>query len=105
MVAAAVGQETDLTLTAGYRFVDDMIEGFDTPFDPVLTVPAHDVLDLSATVARGPWRVQLYADNVGDEYIIRRKWFNWFFSQTPSPRVWNTVAPPRTVGVRLGYEF
>lgn len=55
-------------------------------------------VDLSAGIAKDSWRARLFVENATDERISRSK-------ITSDPRNLQNVGRPRTIGLRLSYEF
>ncbi|PTU33114.1 hypothetical protein CJD38_03135 [Stenotrophobium rhamnosiphilum] len=60
------------------------------------TVPSYALLKASIGAGTDQWRVQLFADNLLDRHAI---------TSVSGPTVQYTVTTPRTVGLRLSYEF
>ncbi len=60
------------------------------------TVPSYRLLKANIGAGTGQWRVQLFGDNLLDLRAI---------TSVSGPTVSYTVLTPRTVGVRLSYEF
>lgn len=60
------------------------------------TVPSYSLLKANISAGTGTWRVQLFGDNLLDRRAI---------TSVSGPTVQYTVTTPRTVGVRLSYEF
>jgi iron complex outermembrane receptor protein len=60
------------------------------------TVPSYSLLRASISAGTRQWRIQLFGDNLLDRRAI---------TSVSGPTVEYTVATPRTVGVRLSYEF
>jgi outer membrane receptor protein involved in Fe transport len=61
---------------------------------PVYSLPSYEVLDLKASIARGPLTLRTFARNITD----RRAWLNAGFYSV-------TIIQPRTIGVGFDYAF
>ena len=94
----------ELTIGAHFRYVDDYFQGFDVAFDPLVNLDSYSILDLSATLSADVWKLQLFAENVTDEYIVTREW-NSFFILPDRSRAFEAVMPPRKFGIRMVFEF
>jgi iron complex outermembrane recepter protein len=70
---------------------------------PVAFLPSYSVLDLNASVAKGPLTLRVFARNVTDQ----RGWVNSSFGGPPSAPEQSTatIIQPRTVGVGFDYAF
>ncbi|MDP9139686.1 MAG: TonB-dependent receptor [Pseudomonadota bacterium] len=60
------------------------------------TVPSYSMLKANISAGTGTWRAQLFGENLLDRRAI---------TSVSGPTVQYTVITPRTVGVRLSYEF
>jgi iron complex outermembrane receptor protein len=94
----------DVSLYASYRYVDDYTQGYGVFIDPEFNVEAYDLIDVIATLIHDRWRLQLFVDNLTDEYIETRVW-NTFFILPDGSRTFSTVLPPRRIGLRFTYEL
>lgn len=99
-----VGGEFELALSVRYRYVDNYHQGFGVAFDPIFQIDSYNILDLSAALSRGPWTLQVYADNVANNYIETRVW-NPFFLLPDGARAFSNVLPPRRFGAKATYSF
>jgi iron complex outermembrane recepter protein len=71
---------------------------------PVGLLPSYSVLDLNASIARGPLTLRVFARNVTDQ----RGWLNTSFGTGPpsAPEQSSaTIIQPRTIGVGFDYSF
>lgn len=94
--------EAELDLIAKYRYVGDVLSGSGVDIDIQFAVDSYDVVDLAARYRRGGWTVELFVDNVTDDFIETRV-FNAFFFAAPRP--FSIVLPPRRAGIRASYAF
>ncbi|MCY3932480.1 MAG: TonB-dependent receptor [Acidobacteria bacterium] len=92
-----LGPAGSLLARAEYQYTDDL--AFD-PFENFVQ-PSRGLLhaQLRWTAANAPLFVGLYGRNLGDEEYRLTEFFTTY---TGSLRVW---APPREVGVQLGFDF
>lgn len=93
----------DLQFSLNYRYVDDYIQGFGG-LDPIMNIDSYDMLDARVSLYSDRWQLQLFVDNVTDEYVETRAWDAFFFSVNQSD-TFSTVLPPRRAGIRLGFDF
>ena len=91
-----------LDLVAKYRHVGDILSGSGVDIDLQFDVDSYDVVDLAARYRRENWAVELFIDNVGDDFIETRVFNAFFFAQ---PRPFSIVLPPRRAGIRASIEF
>ena len=71
---------------------------------PVALLPSYSVLDLNASIAKGPLTLRAFARNVTD----RRAWLNASFNYGPPSAPGQgpvTIIQPRTIGVGFDYAF
>jgi iron complex outermembrane recepter protein len=71
---------------------------------PVGFLPSYSVLDLNASIARGPLTLRVFARNVTDQ----RAWLNSSFGTGPPSapeQSTATIIQPRTIGVGFDYAF
>jgi iron complex outermembrane recepter protein len=71
---------------------------------PVGFLPSYSVLDLNASIGRGPLTMRAFARNVTDQ----RGWLNASFNSGPptaSEQSTVTIIQPRTIGVGFDYAF
>lgn len=100
----AVAQQFSLTWALDYSYVDDYIVGNGVgTFDPRIPIDSFDSWDISATLSSEYWDISLYVDNVTDEFNVLRTWQSPFHD--PAQFSFDTVLPPRTVGVNASYRF
>lgn len=93
----------DLSLSLSYRYVDDVIQGFGG-LDTEFSVDDYQLIDISASLIDEQWQLQLYVNNVADEYVETRVWDAFFFSVDKSDS-FSSVLPPRKIGLRFSYYF
>lgn len=98
-----VAGNRELVFALNYRFVDDAIQGFGAT-DPEFSIDSYDIVDASATLYGDQWQLQLFVDNLTDEYIATRHWDAFFFSVDRNVS-FSSVLPPRKLGLRMSYEF
>jgi iron complex outermembrane receptor protein len=94
--------EWGLDMTARYRYVDEILSGSGVDIDLQFEVDSYDVIDLNATLSRDNWSIDVFVDNVTDDFIETRV-FNAFFFAAPRP--FSQVLPPRRAGIRIAYDF
>ena len=71
---------------------------------PAAFLPSYSVLDLNASIAKGPLTLRAFARNVTDQ----RAWLNAIFGAGPSNAPGQsgvTIIQPRTIGVGFDYAF
>lgn len=120
----------DLAVNYGFVYSGDVYNvtgGDDDPLvDPVTgapadfggeAIPAYDVHHLSATVSRDRWTLQVFIDNLWDEYYVTgtRQTRRLLQDETTGPgrqaglftlRNYGTfIGAPRTAGIRATYAF
>jgi len=89
---------------ATYSYVGPILSGTGVDIDLQFPVPSYYKVDLRAGFSKNRFSVDLYADNVTDQYIITRIW-NTFFFPDPPARPFAIVDPPRRIGARVTYKF
>ncbi|NVD28142.1 TonB-dependent receptor [Parasphingorhabdus flavimaris] len=97
-----IGDFGDLTLGANFRHVGDILSGSGVDVDLQFPVQSYEVLDLTASLEHENFRLDLFVDNVTDEFIETRV-FNAFFFADPRP--FSITQPPRRFGFRIVYDF
>lgn len=102
VLTVPLGDSWDLDLKAEYRYIDNILSGSGVDVDLQFPVDSYDIIDLSASFRRDDWRLDLFVDNVADEFIETRVFNSFFFAE---PRPFSQVLPPRRVGARLTYSF
>ena len=60
--------------------------------------PAFTILDAAAGVGKGSWETQLFIQNLNDERAVTWSNYREFVKS-------ETIAPPRTIGLRMTYRF
>jgi iron complex outermembrane receptor protein len=99
-----VSSALSLTWAVDYSYVDDYIVGNGVgTFDPRIPIDDVDYWDVSATLRHENWDLTLYADNATNEFNVLRTWQSPFHD--PSQFSFDTVLPPRTVGLKASYRF
>lgn len=98
-----ITSDKELVLSLNYRFVDEIQQGFGGT-DPEFAIDSYQLLDVSASIISDQWQLQLFVDNLTDEYIETRAWDAFFFSINKSDS-FSSVLPPRKIGLRLSYDF
>lgn len=93
---------SDLELIAKYRYIGDILSGSGVDIDTQFEVDSYDVLDLAVRYSRENWMVELFVDNVTDDFIETRVANTYFFAV---PRTFSVVLPPRRAGIRIAYDF
>ena len=94
--------KNNLGLTATYNYVDDILSGSGVDVDLQFPVDSYELLDLRARLDTGNWKIDLFCENVTDEFVETRVFNSFFYA--PS-RPFSIVLPPRRTGIRLTYEF
>jgi iron complex outermembrane recepter protein len=114
----SVTADYDWELTVGwhahlgsvFRWVGQQLAGGTGAFavasvdgQPVAFLPSYYVLDLNASIAKGPLTLRAFARNVTDQ----RAWLNAGFGGPPSAPEQSsvTIIQPRTIGVGFDYAF
>lgn len=92
----------DLDLSARYRYVSEILSGSGVDIDIQFPVDSYKLVDLGASLSKDSWHIDLFVDNVTDEYVETRV-FNAFFFETNRP--FSQVLPPRRIGMRVAYAF
>lgn len=96
--------DLSLTWALNYSFVDDYIVGNGVgTFDPRIPIASFDYTNFGVTLASERWDVTLYADNITDEFNVLRTWQSPFHN--PAQFSFDTVLPPRTVGLNATYRW
>ena len=104
-----LGGGTALELLYGYAYVGDVLTRIGLRAGGE-ALPAYDLHNVSASLARNDWTLTFYADNLLDEYAVTG------VRQTPGQigltpdgfrarRYFANVLAPRRVGVRIRYAF
>ena len=104
-----LGGGTALELQYGYAYVGDVLTRIGLRAGGEV-LPAYDLHNVSASLARNDWTLTFYADNLFDEYAVTG------VRQTPGQigltrdgfrarRYFANVLAPRRVGVRIRYVF
>lgn len=94
----------DLTWALDYSYVDNYTVGNGTgTFDPRIPIDSIDFWNVSATLSNEQWDVVLYVDNVTNEFNVLRTWQSPFHN--PARFSYDTVLPPRTIGLKVSYNF
>ena len=107
--ATLLGGDVAFNLQYGYSYVGDVLTRIGMRAGGE-TLPAYDLHNLSASVAKDAWTLTFYADNLLDEYAVTG------VRQTPgligvtedgfrSRRYFANVLAPRRAGVRVRYAF
>jgi outer membrane receptor protein involved in Fe transport len=72
------------------------------PLNPACTTayddPAFTILDAAAGIGKGSWETQLFIQNLNDERAVTWSNYREFVKA-------QTIAPPRTIGLRMTYRF
>jgi iron complex outermembrane receptor protein len=111
-VTANIGVEYEHYLTnklslkwaLDYNYVDDYIVGNGVgTFDPRIPINDFNHTNVSVTLESDYWDIILYADNVTNEFNVLRTWQSPFHD--PSQFSFDTVLPPRTIGLKATYRF
>ena len=101
---ALLGEEGEARLSFAHRFVGRIIQGFGVFADPVFDIGSYNILDVRLALDLAAWRLEIFAENVTDNYVETRAWNTFFFIPDGS-RVFSTLLPPRRVGGRISYSF
>lgn len=92
----------ELSLAAEYRYVGDILSGSGVDVDQQFAVDSYNIVDLSASLTRDKLRLDVFVDNVANEFIETRVFNAFFFTGS---RPFSIVLPPRRIGARLTYEL
>ena len=94
----------DLAWALDYSYVDDYIVGNGTgTFDPRIPISDFDYWNFSVTLSSDKWDVAVFVDNLSDEFNVLRTWQSPFHN--PAQFSYDTVLPPRTVGLNATFRF
>lgn len=97
-----LGDTGDLTVGASYRYVDKTLSGSGVDVDVQFPVDSYDLIDLTASLERGNWTVDVFVDNLTNDFVETRVFNAFFYAQ---PRPFSIVLPPRRIGARVSYAF
>jgi iron complex outermembrane recepter protein len=91
----------ELAARADYNYTGSQ---YFTPFDnPLIAQGAYDVASASLTLRSvSRWSIQGYVHNIGNTKAIQQTYVSSTLFHIP---VLGTLIPPRTYGVKLGYDF
>jgi iron complex outermembrane receptor protein len=96
------GSKVQMNLDA--RHVGGQTQGYGVIFDPHFAIKGYDIVDASIAFIRPDWRVQIFADNLFDNYVEMRV-FNTFYFVPDGTRAFSSVMPPRRIGARYTLNF
>lgn len=86
----------DLDLSATYSYIDGQLVVFESDeYDPI-AIDSYELIKGYVGLARDRWKLQLFGENLADRRAI-------VSISAPTPQ--NTIITPRTVGLRLSYDF
>jgi iron complex outermembrane receptor protein len=83
-------------LSATYAFVDGQLIVFESDEYDTIAIDSYELVKGHLGVARDRWKLQLFGDNLADTRAI-------VSISAPTPQ--NTIITPRTIGLRLSYDF
>ena len=94
----------DATWALSYSYIgSNTVGNGNGQFDPKIPIKAYDVIDFRVSVENDSWNATFFVDNVLDDFNVVRTWKSPFHDQ--SLFSFDTVAPPRTIGVTLTYKW
>ncbi|MDP9142564.1 MAG: TonB-dependent receptor [Pseudomonadota bacterium] len=83
-------------MSATYSYVDGQLMVFESTEYDSISIPDFDVIKANIGIRRDQWKLQLLGDNLADKRVITA-------ISAPTPQY--TVLTPRTIGLRLSYDF
>ena len=83
-------------VSATYAFVDGQLIVFESDEYDTIEIDSYELLKGHLGVGRDRWKLQLFGDNLADTRAI-------VSISAPTPQ--NTIVTPRTIGLRLSYDF
>lgn len=86
--------EADFSAT--YSYIDDQLIVFESDEYDTIAIDSYDLIKASIGLRRDKWKLQLIGDNLADNRAI-------VSISAPTPQ--NTIVTPRTLGLRLSYDF
>lgn len=91
------------TLSADVQYVGDRGTTFNTADISYREMRAYSIVDVRATLARRPWQLQLFVENLFDERAeLSTRYMTYAYG---SPNTQTAFHRPRTVGLRVSYRF
>ncbi|HEY1076300.1 MAG TPA: TonB-dependent receptor [Fontimonas sp.] len=83
-------------MSATYSYVDGQLMVFESTEYDSIAIPDFDVIKANFGIRREQWKLQVLGDNLADKRVITA-------ISAPTPQY--TVLTPRTIGLRLSYDF
>jgi iron complex outermembrane receptor protein len=83
-------------MSATYSYVDGQLMVFESTEYDSISIPDFDVIKANIGIRRDQWKLQVLGDNLADKRVITA-------ISAPTPQY--TVLTPRTIGLRLSYDF
>lgn len=92
----ALGWNLVADFSATYTYVDNQLVVFESDDYDTIEIDAYDLIKANVGLRRDRWKLQLYGDNLADNRAV-------VAISSPTPQ--NTLVTPRTIGLRLSYDF
>jgi len=99
-----ISEDWSASVGGSYSYFGKMLSGTGVDTSLQFALDGYDRIDLRAGVSYRNLTLDVYAQNITDNYNITRI-FNSFFFPDPPARPFAVVAPPRQIGGRLTWKF